>query len=47
MRFFSRKRAPRDPAEPGWFQRLVIPRGRPPDPKLEEIKRVAEELLKG
>jgi hypothetical protein len=42
MRLFSRKRALRDPAEPGLFQRLVMPRGHPPDPKLEEIKRAAE-----
>ena len=42
MRLFSRKRAPRDPAEPGLFQRLVMPRGHRPDPKLDEIKRAAE-----
>jgi hypothetical protein len=42
MRLFSRKKAPRDPGEPGLFQRLVMPRGRPPDPKLEEIRRAAE-----
>ena len=42
MRLFSRKRAPRDPAERGLFQRLVMPRGRPPDRKLEEIRRAAE-----
>jgi len=42
MRLFSRKKAPRDPAEPGWFQRLVMPRGHPPDRKLEEIRRAAE-----
>ena len=28
--------------EPGWFQRLVMPRGHPPDRKLEEIRRAAE-----
>jgi hypothetical protein len=27
--------------EPGWIQRLVMPRGRP-DPKLDELKRAAE-----
>ena len=42
MRLFSRKKAPRDPAGPGWFQRLVMPRGHPPDPKLEAIRRAAE-----
>jgi hypothetical protein len=31
--------------EPGWIQRLVMPRGRRPDPKLERIKRaVAEDV---
>ena len=29
-----------DDDEPGWFQRLVMPRGRP-DPKLDELKRAA------
>jgi hypothetical protein len=42
MRLFPRKKAPRDPVEPGWFQRLVMPRGHPPNRKLEEIKRAAE-----
>ena len=42
MRLFSRKKAPGDPAAPGLFQRLVMPRGRPPDPKLEEIRRAAD-----
>ena len=42
MRLFSRKKAPRDPAEPGLFQRLVMPRGHPPDQKLQEIRRAAE-----
>ena len=42
MRLFSRKKAPRDPAERGLFQRLVMPRGRPPDAKLEEIRRAAD-----
>ena len=42
MRLFSRKKAPRDPAEPGLFQRLVMPRGHGPDPKLDEIKQAAE-----
>ncbi len=27
----------------GLFQRLVMPRGHPPDPKLEEIQRAAAE----
>ena len=27
--------------ELGWFQRLVMPRGHRPDPKLDEIKRAA------
>jgi hypothetical protein len=39
MPLFSRKKAPRDPAEPGLFQRLVMPWGHPPDPKLDELKR--------
>ncbi len=26
-----------------WFERLVMPRGHAPDPKLEEIKRAATE----
>jgi hypothetical protein len=43
MRLFPRKKAPRDPDEPGLFQRLVMPRGRPPDRKLQEIRRAAEE----
>jgi len=43
MRLFSRKKARRDPAEPGLFHRLVMPRGHPPDRKLEEIRRAAEE----
>lgn len=42
MPLFSRKKAPRDPAAPGLFQRLVMPRGHPPDPELEEIRRAAE-----
>ena len=42
MRLFSRKRAPRDPAERGLFQRRVMPRGHPPDQKLQEIRRAAE-----
>ena len=42
MRLFPRKKAPRDPAEPGLFQRLVQPRGHPPDRKLEEMRRAAE-----
>jgi hypothetical protein len=29
--------------QPGWFVRLVMPRGHRPDPKLEEIKRAAAE----
>ena len=41
MRLFSRKKAPRDPAERGLFQRLVMPRGHPPDPELEQIKEAA------
>ena len=27
--------------EPSWFQRLVMPRGHRPDPKLDELKRAA------
>jgi len=42
MPLFSRKKAPRDPDEPGLFQRLVMPRGHPPSRKLEEIKRAAD-----
>ena len=29
--------------EPGWFQRLVMPRGHPPSPELEAIRRAVEE----
>ena len=42
MRIFSRKKAPRVPAVPGLLQRLVQPRGHPPDRKLEEIRRAAD-----
>ena len=42
MPLFSRKKTPRDPAKPGLFQRLVMPRGRPPDAKLVEIRRAAD-----
>lgn len=42
MGFFSWLRS-RDVAdEPGWVRRLVLPRSYRPDPKLDEIKRVAE-----
>jgi hypothetical protein len=27
--------------EPSWYQRLVMPRGHRPDPKLDELKRAA------
>ena len=43
MGLFSRKRD-REPAdERGWFERLVMPRGRRPDPKLERIQEAAAE----
>jgi hypothetical protein len=32
-----------DADEPGWVRRLVIPRGRGPDPKVEQIKKAVEE----
>ena len=32
-----------DVDEPGWVRRLVIPRGHGPDPRVEQIKRAAEE----
>jgi hypothetical protein len=41
MGLFSRKTR-RDPAEPGWFQRMVMPQGDRPDPELDETKRAAE-----
>ncbi len=43
MGVFSRFRDRRGSSEQSWFERLVMPRGRPPDPKLEEIKRAAAE----
>ena len=42
MGLFSRKKTRRDPDGPGLFQRLVMPRGHGPDPKLDEIKQAAE-----
>jgi hypothetical protein len=42
MGIFSWFAATRSPEEPGWLRRwVVLPRGRRPDPKLEEIKRAA------
>ena len=38
---FSRSRDRRQGDNRSWFQRLVMPRGRPPDPELEEIKEAA------
>jgi len=32
-----------DADEPGWVRRLVMPWGHRPDPKVEQIKRAAEE----
>jgi hypothetical protein len=39
MGVFSRFRDRRSSGEQSWFERLVMPRGHPPDPKLEEIRR--------
>ena len=41
MGFLSRFRARGQTDERSLFQRLVMPRGRPPDPELEEIKEAA------
>jgi hypothetical protein len=43
MGFFARFRARGPSDRPSWFERLVMPRGHPPDPKLEEVKRAAAE----
>ena len=43
MGVFSRFRERRQPDGPSLFQRLVMPRGHPPDPKTEEIQRAAAE----
>lgn len=41
MGLFSRNRD-REPADGrSWFERLVMPRGHPPDPELEQIKEAA------
>ena len=41
MGIFSRFRERGHADERSLFERLVMPRGRPPDPKLEEIQRAA------
>jgi hypothetical protein len=41
MGVFSRFRASGQTDERSWFQRLVMPRGRPPDPEHERIKEAA------
>ena len=43
MGVFSWFRERRQTGGPGLFQRLVMPRGHPPDPKHEEIQRAAAE----
>ena len=41
MGFFSRFRARGQPDERSLFQRLVMPRGHPPDPELRRIQEAA------
>ena len=41
MGVFSRSRARRQTDERSWFQRLVMPRGHPPNPELEQIREAA------
>jgi hypothetical protein len=41
MGLFSRFRDRRSPDERSWFDRLVMPRGHPPDPEHEQIKEAA------
>jgi len=41
MGVFSRSRARRQTDERSWFQRLVMPRGHPLDPELEQIREAA------
>ena len=41
MGVFSRSRASGQADGRSWFQRLVMPRGHPPDPELEQIKEAA------
>jgi hypothetical protein len=43
MGLFSRFRERGHSGGRSWFDRLVMPRGHPPDPELEEIKRAATE----
>jgi hypothetical protein len=43
MGLFSRFRERRQSGGPSLFQRLVMPRGHPPSPKLEEIQQAAAE----
>ena len=43
MGLFSRFRERGRSGGPSLFQRLVMPRGHPPSPKLEEIQRAAAE----
>jgi hypothetical protein len=41
MGVFSRFRARGQTDERSWFQRLVMPRGHPPNPELEQLKEAA------
>jgi hypothetical protein len=41
MGLFSRFRARGQTDQRSWFDRLVMPRGRPPDPELERIREAA------
>ena len=41
MGVFSRSRARGQTDERSWFQRLVMPRGHPPDPELEQVREAA------
>jgi hypothetical protein len=43
MGLFSRFRDRRNSGGPSLFERMVMPRGRPPDPKLEELQEAAAE----
>lgn len=42
MGLFSRFRGRRNTDERSWFDRLVMPRGRPPDPEFQRIQEAAE-----
>jgi hypothetical protein len=41
MGLFSRNRDRGQADERSWFERLVMPRGHPPDPELEKIQEAA------